>query len=90
MNNIEEIQQNNEDLSEILERIYKDYRASPVAQTVKNLPANAGDTGLIPGSGRSPGERSGNPLQYFPAWEISRTEEHGGLQSVGSQELDMT
>ena len=25
---------------------------------------NAGDTGLIPGSGRSPGERNGNPLQY--------------------------
>ena len=35
---------------------------------VKNLPANAGDirdTGLIPGSGRSPGEGSGNPPQYF-------------------------
>ena len=34
---------------------------------VKNLPANAGDTGdtdLIPGSGRSPGERNGNPLWY--------------------------
>ena len=33
----------------------------------KNLPANAGDTGdtgLIPGSGRSPGEGNGNPLQY--------------------------
>ena len=25
---------------------------------------NAGDTGLIPGSGRSPGEGNGNPLQY--------------------------
>ena len=25
---------------------------------------NAGDPGLIPGSGRSPGERNGNPLQY--------------------------
>ena len=25
---------------------------------------NAGDPGLIPGSGRSPGEGSGNPLQY--------------------------
>ena len=25
---------------------------------------NAGDLGLIPGSGRSPGERNGNPLQY--------------------------
>ena len=34
---------------------------------VKNLPASAGDiidTGLIPGSGRSPGEGRGNPLQY--------------------------
>ena len=29
---------------------------------VKNLPANAGDLGLIPGSGRSPGEGNGNPL----------------------------
>ena len=34
---------------------------------VKNLPANAGDTedmGSIPGSGRTPGEGNGNPLQY--------------------------
>ena len=31
---------------------------------VKNLPANAEDVGLIPGSGRSPGEGNGNPLQY--------------------------
>ena len=31
---------------------------------VKNLLANAGDVGLIPGLGRSPGERNGNPLQY--------------------------
>ena len=33
---------------------------------VKNLPANAedtGDAGLIPGSGRSPGVENGNPLQ---------------------------
>ena len=26
---------------------------------------NAGDLGLIPGSGRSPGEGNGNPLQYY-------------------------
>ena len=32
---------------------------------VKNSPANAGDTGLIPGLGRSPGEGNGNPLRYF-------------------------
>ena len=31
---------------------------------VKNLPANVGDVGLIPGSGRSPGVGNGNPLQY--------------------------
>ena len=31
---------------------------------VKNLPANTGDSSLIPGSGRSPGEGNGNPLQY--------------------------
>ena len=32
---------------------------------VKNPPADAADTGLIPGSGRSPGEGYGNPLQYY-------------------------
>ena len=35
---------------------------------VKNLPANAGDAGdegLIPGLGRSPGRGNGNPLQYW-------------------------
>ena len=31
---------------------------------VKNLSAGAGDTGLIPGSGRAPGEGNGNSLQY--------------------------
>ena len=31
---------------------------------IKNLPANAGDEGLIPGSGRSPGGGNGNPFQY--------------------------
>ena len=38
-------------------------RASLVAQLVKNLTANAGDMGSIPGSGRFPGEGNGNPLQ---------------------------
>ena len=39
----------------------------PVALVVKNLPAYTGDRtdgGLIPGSGKSPGGRHGNPLQY--------------------------
>ena len=39
----------------------------PGGTVVKNPPANAGDAGdagSIPGSGRSPGEGNGNPLQY--------------------------
>ena len=39
-------------------------RASVVAQTVKNPACSGGDSGSIPGSGRSPGEGHGNPLQY--------------------------
>ena len=42
-------------------------RASQGALVVKNPPVNAGDArdmGLILGSGRSPGEGNGNPLQY--------------------------
>ena len=35
-----------------------------MAQMVKNLPANSGDEGSVPGSGGSPGEGNGNPLQY--------------------------
>ena len=43
------------------------YKGFPGGSMVKNLPANAGDTGnegLIPGLGKSPGEGNGNPLQY--------------------------
>ena len=36
----------------------------PHGSAVKNVPANAGDMGSIPRSGRSPGEGNGNPLQY--------------------------
>ena len=39
-------------------------RVSQVALMVKNPPANAGDPGLTSGSGRSPGEGNGYPLQY--------------------------
>ena len=44
---------------------------------------NAGDPGLIPGSGSSPGEGNGNPLQYL-AWKIPWMEEPGRLQSMES------
>ena len=36
----------------------------PSGSVVKNVPANTGDSDWIPGSGRSPGEGNGNPLQY--------------------------
>ena len=35
-----------------------------MAQLVKNLPADVRDAGSIPGSGRSPREGKGNPLEY--------------------------
>ena len=45
-----------------------------------------GNTGLISGSGRSPGGGHGNPLQIL-AWEVPWTEQPGGLQSTGSQRV---
>ena len=36
-----------------------------LAQTVKNLPPNAGDAGSIPGMGRPPGEGNGQPMPVF-------------------------
>ena len=56
---------------------------------VKNPPANAGGVGSTPGSGRSPVGGNGNPPRIL-AWRIPWTEEPGGLQSTGPQELDMT
>ena len=47
----------------------------------KESTCNAGDQGLIPGSGRSPREGNGNPLQY-PCLKNPWAEEHGGLQSM--------
>ena len=55
-----------------------------VCVCIKNPPANAGDTGLIPGSGRSPGEGHATHSGIL-AWEkIPGTEELGGLQPMGS------
>ena len=51
----------------------------PGGSVVKNPPANAGDSGSLPGLGRSPGERSGNPLQY----SCLRNSMHGQRSLVG-------
>ena len=49
----------------------------PDNSVLKNLPANAGDMGLIPGLGRSLGDGNGNPLQYSCLG--NPMEEPGGL-----------
>ena len=41
------------------------FRGFPGGSDDKESACNAGDLGSIPGSGRSPGEGNGNPLQYF-------------------------
>ena len=58
----------------------------PGGAVVKNPPAKAGDVrdvGSIPGSGRSPGEGSGHPLQYSLGNPMDRAA--WGLQSMGLQ-----
>ena len=44
--------------------MYTELMVFPGGSVVKSPPANAGGTGSILGSGRSPRERNGNPLQY--------------------------
>ena len=71
-------------------KYYSPIRAFQVALVLKNLSVSARDTrdtGSIPGSGRSPGEENGNPLQYSclgkpmdrGAW---RATVHGGHRRV--------
>ena len=40
------------------------FRGFPGGSVIKNLPASVGDSGSIPGLGRSPGGGNGNPLWY--------------------------
>ena len=51
---------------------------SPGGSDGKVSVCNVGDRGLIPGSGRSPGEGNGNPLRYS-CLENPQTEEPGRL-----------
>ena len=54
---------------------------------VKTLPANAGDTGLIPGSGRSPGEGNGNALQYSCLGNPKDRGAWWAIESMGSKKI---
>ena len=67
--------------------LYPDFPGDTV---VKNPPVNIGDEGSIPGSGRFPGERNGNPLQYSC---LENPTDRGAWQTVVlgiAKELDKT
>ena len=67
--------------------------ASQVALVLKNPPANSGDlrdVGSIPGSGRSPGEGNGNPLQYSCLENPQGEKSLVGYSPWGRKERDMT
>ena len=62
----------------------------PGGSVVNNLPANAGDAGSNPGSGRSPGEGNGTPLQYSC---LENAMDRGAWQATVcgvTKKLDMT
>ena len=61
----------------------------PDSLMVKTTPANAGDTGSIPGLEEPLGKGMASHFS-IPAWRIPWTEEPGGLQFMWSQELDTT
>ena len=57
-----------------------------MAQKVKNLPANSGDLGSIPGQ-EDPLEKGMATQSSILAWSSPRTEEPRGLLSMGSQRV---
>ena len=61
----------------------------PGGSVVKNLPANAGDAGSIPGSERYPEEGNGNPIQYSC---LENSKDRGDWQATvqGVAESDTT
>ena len=68
----------------------RSYVGFPGGSVVKNLPANAGDSGdifSIPGPERSPVIGNGTHSSIL-AWEIPWTEELGRLQYMGLERVD--
>ena len=62
--------------------------ASQVAQMLKNLPANAGDAGSIPGSGRYPQKREWQPTVVFLPGESHGQRNLEGYSPWGCKESD--
>ena len=61
----------------------------PCGAMIKNPPTDARDTGLIPGSGRSPGVGNGNPLQYSYLGKSRGQRSLEGYSPWGHEEQDM-
>ena len=62
----------------------------PGGSESKESARNAGDLGLIPGLGRSPGEEHGNPLQYSCLENPHGQKSLAGYSLWGCKESDMT
>ena len=70
----------------LISKMQKALKGFPGGSDGKEAACNAGDLGLIPWSGWSPGEGHGNSFQYS-CLENSMDREPGGLQSMGSQRV---
>ena len=73
-----------------LKILYINTTGFPGDSVVKNPPANVGDAGLIPGSGRSPEEENGNPLQYSCLENAMERKASQAIVCGVTKELDMT
>ena len=62
----------------------------PADSVVQNLPTNAGDTGSVPGLGKSPGEGNGNPLQYSCLKNLMDRGSREAIVRGVTKELDTT
>ena len=78
------------DSTKPFDTIKETWAGFPGGSVVKNPPANAGDMSLIPGSGKSPGEGNGNPLQYSHMGNSMAKEADGLYSPWGHRKLDMT
>ena len=67
-------------------RLKQHTQGFPGGSNGKESACSAGDPDSIPGWGRSLGEGNGKSVQWV-AWRTPRTEEPGGLQSMGLQRV---
>ena len=76
-------------LKDIIQDIKEQPLGFPGGSDGKETACSAGDLGSVPGSGRSPEEENGNPLQYS-CLENSMDRSLVGYSLWGRKELDMT